>query len=47
MGEKMMGGKSNPYPGNADQTFLHGHLYIDIFEAKNLPDMEGKRDKIS
>ena len=39
------GGKMSQFKGksyNQDKTFVHGHLYVHVKEAKNLPDMEGK-----
>ena len=34
--------KSNTFEGSiaANESFLHGHLIIDIIAAKELPDME-------
>ena len=34
----------NPYSNG--ETFLHGHLFIEIREGKNLPDMEGWVSKL-
>ena len=33
---------SKSYPSTSGKCFLHGTLDIEILEAKNLPDMEGK-----
>ena len=33
-------------PYSNGETFLHGHLFIEIREGKNLPDMEGWVSKL-
>ena len=30
----------------SSQTFLHGHLFIEVREGKDLPDMEGWVSKL-
>ncbi len=32
--------EDTPDEGHSDSVFLHGHLFLNIFAAKNLPDME-------
>lgn len=46
IGDKMMSGSGSKSYQNAGTTFLHGHLFIDILEARNLPDMEGWVSKL-
>ena len=50
-----LGKKINSFQNSADlpnlpygsgKSLLHGLLELDIFEAKNLPDMEGKDKSI-
>ena len=41
----LSGGNSSPYGGN-NMTFVHGQLLVEIIGAKNLPDLEGKKNII-
>ncbi len=41
-GEAVVAGGTN-FEG---QTFLHGHLLLEVREARNLPDMEGWVSKL-
>ena len=40
----LSGGNSSPYGSN--MTFVHGQLLVEIIGAKNLPDLEGKKNII-
>ena len=38
----LSGGKSSAYGSN--MTFVHGQLIVDVIGARDLPDLEGKKN---